>query len=359
MGVVRFESGALGVCTRRRPPTPGSQRPGAGPRRPGLGGHRQRPAGLLPRTPAGEDPEERSYGDDVRPDRGGRRGDGRQQPDRPRRLAPAAVPQLPGRARRDASSCGSTWRPTGRPSPSSTACTSPRAPGAGEAAMIERAQRIAANPIPYWAEGRQDPGGVRGGVPRLPGDRLHRRQGGRARGHDAGGVRRLDRRVRPGAVAEPVQLAVRRDGRHVRRGGAAKRFAADQVALGLDRTMVSSMAVPARLARPAVGADFDEGRLVPAIDNVRAGVRGPAGRRAAAAAPLARRRGLRDRGRDRPAARRPRPGRHRLRPGHRAPAVGRDRPGDVHPPLRRPDRAASTSRTASPTSSTPRSRGRA
>jgi inosose dehydratase len=47
----------------------------------------------------------------------------------------------------------------------------------------------------------------------------------------------------------------------------AKRFAADQVALGLDRTMVSSMAVPARIAEPAVGADFDPDRLARAIDN--------------------------------------------------------------------------------------------
>jgi inosose dehydratase len=47
----------------------------------------------------------------------------------------------------------------------------------------------------------------------------------------------------------------------------AKRFAADQVALGLDRTMVSSMAVPARMAEPAVGADFDESRLALAIEN--------------------------------------------------------------------------------------------
>ncbi|MBL7259614.1 sugar phosphate isomerase/epimerase family protein [Paractinoplanes lichenicola] len=46
----------------------------------------------------------------------------------------------------------------------------------------------------------------------------------------------------------------------------AKRFAADQVALGLDRTMVSSMAVAARLERPAVGAELDEGRLSRAID---------------------------------------------------------------------------------------------
>jgi inosose dehydratase len=47
----------------------------------------------------------------------------------------------------------------------------------------------------------------------------------------------------------------------------AKKFAADQVALGLDRTMISSMAVPARLAEPAVGADFDEDRLQLAIEN--------------------------------------------------------------------------------------------
>ena len=48
----------------------------------------------------------------------------------------------------------------------------------------------------------------------------------------------------------------------------AKRFADDQASLGMDRTMVSSMAVPARMARPAVGADFDEGRLSRAIERV-------------------------------------------------------------------------------------------
>lgn len=46
----------------------------------------------------------------------------------------------------------------------------------------------------------------------------------------------------------------------------AKRFADDQASLGLDRTMVSSMALPARLARPAVGADYDEARLERAIE---------------------------------------------------------------------------------------------
>ena len=47
----------------------------------------------------------------------------------------------------------------------------------------------------------------------------------------------------------------------------AKRFGAEQAALGLDRTMVSSMAVPARVAQPAVGADYQEPRLVQAIEN--------------------------------------------------------------------------------------------
>jgi inosose dehydratase len=47
----------------------------------------------------------------------------------------------------------------------------------------------------------------------------------------------------------------------------AKRFAATQVALGLDRTMISSMAIPARLQSPAVGADFDADRLQRAIEN--------------------------------------------------------------------------------------------
>src|SRR5689334_22758478 len=46
----------------------------------------------------------------------------------------------------------------------------------------------------------------------------------------------------------------------------ARRFAATQVALGLDRTMISSMSLPARLAEPAVGAGFDAGRLARAID---------------------------------------------------------------------------------------------
>lgn len=47
----------------------------------------------------------------------------------------------------------------------------------------------------------------------------------------------------------------------------AKQFAAVQVELGLDRTMVSSVGVPARAERPAVGADFSRSRLELAIEN--------------------------------------------------------------------------------------------
>lgn len=48
----------------------------------------------------------------------------------------------------------------------------------------------------------------------------------------------------------------------------ARRFADDQAELGLDRTMVSSTPLAARMAEPAVGAGFDEDRLRVAIDNV-------------------------------------------------------------------------------------------
>lgn len=48
---------------------------------------------------------------------------------------------------------------------------------------------------------------------------------------------------------------------------AAKKFGADQASLGQDRAMISSMAVPERMLRPAVGAAFDPDRLEKAIEN--------------------------------------------------------------------------------------------
>lgn len=47
----------------------------------------------------------------------------------------------------------------------------------------------------------------------------------------------------------------------------AKAFSAVQLALGLDRVMVSSVFVDARRRRPAVGADFSRDRLALAIEN--------------------------------------------------------------------------------------------
>jgi inosose dehydratase len=47
---------------------------------------------------------------------------------------------------------------------------------------------------------------------------------------------------------------------------AAKAFGAAQASLGLDRTMISSMSVPARMVTPAVGADFSQERLDRAIE---------------------------------------------------------------------------------------------
>ena len=47
----------------------------------------------------------------------------------------------------------------------------------------------------------------------------------------------------------------------------AKAFAAVQLALGLDRAMVSSLWVEARRRQPAVGADFSHDRLALAIEN--------------------------------------------------------------------------------------------
>lgn len=48
----------------------------------------------------------------------------------------------------------------------------------------------------------------------------------------------------------------------------ARRFARQQIELGLDTTMLTARMVPRRLAEPAVGADFDAGRLRSVIDRI-------------------------------------------------------------------------------------------
>ena len=74
----------------------------------------------------------------------------------------------------------------------------------------------------------------------------------------------------------------------------AKRFASTQVELGLDRTMISSMAIPGRMAKPAVGADFSRDRLNRAIENCGIVCEVLAVGRAPAAPPLPRRGCVRD-----------------------------------------------------------------
>ena len=119
VGVVRFESGALGVLHGTTAAYPGLSRPRAGPRGPGLRGHRQRPAGLLPRDArAGRG----SAGAELRgrrPSGRGRtpRGDGRQRPDRASGTRTGCSTSTSSRRSTEPSSSGSTWRPTGRPSP--------------------------------------------------------------------------------------------------------------------------------------------------------------------------------------------------------------------------------------------------
>ena len=196
----------------------------------------------------------------------------------------------------------------------------------GLPADTRRTSRLAANPISYWAAGR-------------PGRQVPRRCWSRRsptsptigftavkadvpEGMSGRGYAALDRRLRAGGVAQPVRSPFDETidiGEEMER---AKRFAADQVALGLDRTMVSSMAAARPAGRAGVGADFDKDRLALAVENcgIICQVLQSAG--PAPAAPLPRRRRVRDRGRDRHPARHARSGPARLRPRHRPPHPG-------------------------------------
>jgi inosose dehydratase len=77
----------------------------------------------------------------------------------------------------------------------------------------------------------------------------------------------MDRRLRPGPVPEPLSSPFDETVDIKDRMERAKSFAATQVELGLDRTMISSMSIPARMADPAVGADFSPDRLALAIES--------------------------------------------------------------------------------------------
>jgi inosose dehydratase len=137
--------------------------------------------------------------------------------------------------------------------------------------VTTRRRRIAANPIPYWLrDGRTDKS------PEVfeQAFRDFQRIGFRAVKADVPDGMRPDDYARwiggyglapslslfNSAFDETVDMAAELE--------RARRFAGDQAALGLDRTMVSSTPLAARMAEPAVGAGFDEDRLARAIDNV-------------------------------------------------------------------------------------------
>ena len=131
-----------------------------------------------------------------------------------------------------------------------------------ETAPRGRTPRIAANPIPYWADAVfeqafrdfQDIGftAVKADVPAGMGAEEYARW-------IAGFGLSPSLSLFSSPFDETVEM------REVLED--ARRFAAIQAELGLDRTMISSMPLPARLATPAVGAGFDPDRLDRAVEN--------------------------------------------------------------------------------------------
>ena len=133
-----------------------------------------------------------------------------------------------------------------------------------------RTPRLAANPIPYWAQGgrvdkskavfdRAFTDFAEIGIRAVKADVPKGMSAAEYRTWIEGYGLEPALSLFSSAFDETVDIAA-----EVER---TKRFAADQVELGLDRTMVSSMAVPARGDRPAVGADFQPDRLALAIEN--------------------------------------------------------------------------------------------
>jgi len=130
-----------------------------------------------------------------------------------------------------------------------------------------RTSRIAANPIPYWADAGKTREVFEQAFRDLQGIGFTAVKADVPAGMDAGEYARWiagfglspSLSLFSSPLDETVDMAqVLQD---------AQRFAATQADLGLDRTMISSMSLPARLANPAVGADFDPSRLERAIEN--------------------------------------------------------------------------------------------
>ena len=116
-------------------------------------------------------------------------------------------------------------------------------------------------------QGRQVQRGLRPSLRRLRRHRIHRRQSRRPRRHDRHRLRHLDRSYGLAPALSLFSSPFDETIDIVDEIERAKRFAADQIELGLDRTMISSMAIPARMAQPAVGADYNPDRLALAIEN--------------------------------------------------------------------------------------------
>lgn len=128
-------------------------------------------------------------------------------------------------------------------------------------------RRIAANPIPYWAAGGKTREVFetafldlqRIGFTAVKADALEAQTAAQYRDWIGGYGLEPALSLFNSPLDDTVDMAA-----EVER---AKRFAAVQTGLGLDRTMISSMSLPERMRRPAVGAGFDEGRLSRAVDN--------------------------------------------------------------------------------------------
>ena len=193
VGVVRFESGALGVLHATTAAYPGLSARVQVHGDKGSGGHRQRPARLLPRatTPA---PGRRSDGANSAtttrrtastcPRRGGR---GRPRPGPAVRRAPAAVPQLPRRARRDVRQLRVDLETNRQAIAVITGVYESAPDRARPVELCVSAPETASPPT-------RSRTGPRPGRPRevfeqafrdFRDDRLHRGQGGHPRGHDA------------------------------------------------------------------------------------------------------------------------------------------------------------------------------
>lgn len=131
----------------------------------------------------------------------------------------------------------------------------------------QRTRRIAANPIPYWSQAGKtrevferaftDLRAI--GFTAVKADP----PAGMAAAEYAGWIAGFGLSPSLGLFSSPLDETV--DMADVLEE--AREFAAVQAELGLDRTMLSSMALPARMRNPAVGAGFDRGRLDRAVEN--------------------------------------------------------------------------------------------